>query len=141
MRRTFRVIPVMMMMGSCSAFADGRFLQVRHPMRGDVVVQFSFPNAEGCASLLHRMSLRAEATAKQTTSVSSCRSESASRDMRARATLRDTKTGNYLFDVETSVPSICKDLVNDVVRDSKGAVEVAAGCMELGSAHASRPPK
>ena len=52
--------------------------------------------------------------------------------MRARATLHD-KTGNYLFDVETSVPSICQSLVSDVVRDSMDAVEVVAGCHELGS--------
>jgi hypothetical protein len=132
MRRTFRVIPAVMLLASFSAFADGRFWQVRHPMSGIVVMQFSFPDAERCASLIRNMSFRTEATAKQTASVSSCRSESASRNMRARATLRD-KTGNYLFDVETSVPSICKSLVNDVVRDSKGAVEVVAGCMELGT--------
>ena len=132
MKRILSVIPIIMMLVPCSSFADGRFLQVRHPMSGDIVVQFSFPNAEGCASLLRSLSSRAEVTAKQTATVSSCRGESASREMRARATLHD-KTGNYLFNVETSVPSICRSLVNDVVRDSRDAVELVADCKVLGT--------
>ena len=70
MSAIFRVIQIMTMLAPCSSFADGRFLQVRHPTGGDVVMQLSFPNAEGCATLLRKMSVRTEATAKETASLS-----------------------------------------------------------------------
>ena len=64
---------------------------------------------------------------REALSRTSCREPSASREMRVIATLRD-KTGNYTFDVEAIVLSVCETYVSAVLKTSKDAIDVVSDC-------------
>ena len=121
-------IAVHSLLAGCASIpmTSGRYLQVRHAVSDSVVLQLVLPTKEGCATALRSMAFANEQT-RQAQPYTSCREPSASGEMRAIATLRD-KTGNYIFEVETIVLSICQAYVSEALKISKDAIDVVSDC-------------
>ncbi len=95
--------------------ASGLYLQVRHPLNGVPVLQITLPTEEGCGFLLRSM-LKNEKT-KDAGSLSRCVDSSISQELPTKAILFD-KTYRYSLYVETVAPTVCEQMVRDILKGS-----------------------
>jgi hypothetical protein len=121
-------ISVIGMLSGCGSLTttSGRYLQSRHMVSDSVVLQLTYPTKDGCAAVWRSMAFGND-QARQAQPLTSCRESSASAEMQAIATLRD-KTGNYTFDAETRVLSVCTAFVAELLKTSKDTIEIVSDC-------------
>jgi hypothetical protein len=114
------------LVGCASVGSTGRYFQFRNPMTGLVVAQVTYPTRPGCAFVLRGLA-HGDDQGQQAAELAACSDVSASKELHAIATLRDTQ-GSYLFDIETGSIAECTGATSNMIRDSKGAIQMVADC-------------
>jgi len=103
-------------------------MQVRHPVYGTVLIQLSFADVEGCASV-SRSLMAADAKSRPTQAAATCSGDSASSQLRAAAILRD-RTALSLYPLEATTTALCQTFAADMVASSRGAMQIVADCKD-----------
>lgn len=106
----------------------GRYMQVRHPVYGTVLIQLSFPDGEGCASVTSSL-MAADAKSGPARAATTCHVDSASAQLRAAATLRD-RTALSVYPLEATTTALCQAFAADMVASSRGAMQIVADCKD-----------
>ena len=119
---------IILVLDGCGTFnvTSGKYLQSRHVVSDEVIVQLTYPTKDGCAAAQRSMAY-GTTEARQAQPYTSCRDSTASAEMHAIAFVRD-KVGNYTFVIETRVLSLCSQMLAELLKVPADSFEVISDC-------------